>query len=559
MVDIFGVVPGAAGLLSFIGQLHTGIHALQKVRKHAKEAQEQFDFLEGEVERLKFLIHQVHINASSSNDGVLQKLIPQCQSSCNEVVQGLKKLEQSLSKRLKSTLQKKVPKALAFKIWKDDLEALEGKIKRAKEDLMTTVTYNTSIQVAALVSKPSLPAPPISSPSECSSSTPTSGESLRPPRLLKPPRCWDCEKRHCSCSCHSITNTNGRFWALEHTALSVFTKTCSNEFCSVTRYRVGFRIALSQFGIGQSVTIQLSLVVGGGSFSPSQGLTLERIVPYTSPGFEILWKVEKGYMTFEKARKGLIALRKSDGTFKDHVDPSGRSYIEQLAHRSWGYGVRDAQYELLRLFMSEFEMTRGTNKLSCAEWIGEGPHLDWLQHLLDLKYDATVVDSPTAQDWPQPCSPNWIAEDIAPDPFFIEYLGLLCRDNQGFGMMSPLHEAVLSCSTDVVERWITRSQKDERNFLGQTPLHLAVLKPHHLASLVRSGHKVDAVDNYGITALMYAAAMNQEESLMKLLEAGARPDIKDTRFGRTFLHYAAIRNHWNLMIPVLDKIGTLVG
>lgn len=126
-------------------------------------------------------------------------------------------------------------------------------------------------------------------------------------------------------------------------------------------------------------------------------------------------------------------------------------------------------------------------------------------------------------------------------------------------MMSPLHEAVLSCSTDVVERWITRSQKDERNFLGQTPLHLAVLKPHHLASLMRFGHKVDAVDNYGITPLMYAAAMNQEESLMKLLEAGARPDIKDTRFGRTFLHYAAIRNHWNLMIPVLDKIGTLVG
>lgn len=137
MVDIFGVVAGAAGLFSFIGQLHTGIHALQKVRKHAKEAQEQFNFLEEEVERLNLLIHQVHINASSSNDGVLQKLIPQCQSSCNEVVQGLKKLEQSLSKRLKSNLQKKVPKALAFKNWKGDLEALEGKIKRANEDLMT--------------------------------------------------------------------------------------------------------------------------------------------------------------------------------------------------------------------------------------------------------------------------------------------------------------------------------------------------------------------------------------------------------------------------------------
>lgn len=136
MAEIFGVVAGAGGLFSLIGQLHTGIHALQKVRKHAKEAQEQFDRLEEEVERLNLLIHQVHINASGSNDGFLQKWVPHCQSSCNEVVQGLKKLEQSLSKRLKSTLEKKVPKVLAFKNWKDDLEALEGKLQKAKEDLM---------------------------------------------------------------------------------------------------------------------------------------------------------------------------------------------------------------------------------------------------------------------------------------------------------------------------------------------------------------------------------------------------------------------------------------
>lgn len=51
-----------------------------------------------------------------------------------------------------------------------------------------------------------------------------------------------------------------------------------------------------------------------------------------------------------------------------------------------------------------------------------------LQNLLHLGFDAPEVD---AQDWPQPCSLNWISEEFTPDPFFIEYITLLCKDNQG--------------------------------------------------------------------------------------------------------------------------------
>lgn len=64
-------------------------------------------------------------------------------------------------------------------------------------------------------------------------------------------------------------------------------------------------------------------------------------------------------------------------------------------------------------------------------WIGEGPHLELLGLLLSLGFDATMIDSPQAQEWPEPCSPNWWAEDIAPDPFFVEYQSMLLRDNQG--------------------------------------------------------------------------------------------------------------------------------
>jgi hypothetical protein len=42
----------------------------------------------------------------------------------------------------------------------------------------------------------------------------------------------------------------------------------------------------------------------------------------------------------------------------------------------------------------------------CAEWIGEGPHLELLEILLGLGFDATVIDAPYATDWPEPCSPN---------------------------------------------------------------------------------------------------------------------------------------------------------
>jgi hypothetical protein len=57
--------------------------------------------------------------------------------------------------------------------------------------------------------------------------------------------------------------------------------------------------------------------------------------------------------------------------------------------------------------------------------------MELLEILLDLGFDATVIDSPHVQDWPEPSSPDWIAEYLTPDPFFVEYQSMLLRDNQG--------------------------------------------------------------------------------------------------------------------------------
>jgi ankyrin repeat protein len=120
--------------------------------------------------------------------------------------------------------------------------------------------------------------------------------------------------------------------------------------------------------------------------------------------------------------------------------------------------------------------------------------------------------------------------------------------------MTPLHEAVLLGSLESVNEWIPRSDKDERNFLGQTPIHLAIANSGYLVALVNAGHDLDAADNYGITPLMYAAAANQEECLIALLEAGANPYLRDTRYQRTFMQYAALRGHWNLILKILRWI-----
>ncbi|KAI8166428.1 26S proteasome non-ATPase regulatory subunit 10 [Colletotrichum sp. SAR 10_70] len=132
------------------------------------------------------------------------------------------------------------------------------------------------------------------------------------------------------------------------------------------------------------------------------------------------------------------------------------------------------------------------------------------------------------------------SESVTPDPFFVEYISILCKNNQGFAGMTPLHEAVLFGSPQSVKTWIERSKRDEKNFLGQTPLHLAVYKAEHLTALLESGHDVNAVDNYGITPLMYAAATDQEEALYILINAHADLQAVDSRYHRTFFDYAIL-------------------
>ncbi|RKL38450.1 hypothetical protein BFJ72_g7261 [Fusarium proliferatum] len=120
--------------------------------------------------------------------------------------------------------------------------------------------------------------------------------------------------------------------------------------------------------------------------------------------------------------------------------------------------------------------------------------------------------------------------------------------------MSPLHEAILFDSVELVRKWVSRCEKDERNALGQTPLHLAISKPDYLRILINAKYDLDARDNYGITPLMYAAATNQEEAVMMLIEADSDLNATDFNWNRNFIYYAGLRQHWNLILKILNTI-----
>ncbi|EPE36215.1 Ankyrin repeat-containing protein [Glarea lozoyensis ATCC 20868] len=256
------------------------------------------------------------------------------------------------------------------------------------------------------------------------------------------------------------------------------------------------QFTLSQCAIPSSATIELFVLATQARFSLRPAFEVEHIVRYTSPGFETLLRYEKDIITVEEARDKFLDLFRSDSTFKNHVNPAGHSYIEEL--------------------------------LRVPRW---GP-----------------VDR---AELAPPSSPDWIAEDIVEDPFFLEYLGKLLKNNQGFADMSPLHTAVLLGSDESFYKWLSSSAKDEKNFLDQTPMHLATSNCQRLVALIKADHNLDATDIYGITPLMYAAGSNSEDCFIALLEYGAKLDIQCKRYNRTFMQYAAVRGNWDLLFTYL--------
>jgi hypothetical protein len=159
--------------------------------------------------------------------------------------------------------------------------------------------------------------------------TPAKGEQNQV-ILRRTSRRQRCGQRHCDCLCHMTGEKSGQFWSLEYTPLSIFLSKPENGHCGSRQFCLSFRLALSNYGIPYAVVAGLnfkSSAIGSGLYP---ALRTERIVKYTSPVFETLYRLRHHLISFEDAQTKFVELYRSDPSLKNHRDPSGQSYLQVI-------------------------------------------------------------------------------------------------------------------------------------------------------------------------------------------------------------------------------------
>lgn len=146
--------------------------------------------------------------------------------------------------------------------------------------------------------------------------------------VLPRQRSADCALKHCHCSCHLIRRTSGRLWTIEYTPISMSSIACNNLHCTATRYRWSVQFSLTKYGIPFRMHSALEFVLGSGRYALRPALAIERVVKYTSPGFEALWCFRKGLISLSETMERFRELKRSDPSLRQHVHPGGRNYVE---------------------------------------------------------------------------------------------------------------------------------------------------------------------------------------------------------------------------------------
>ena len=137
-----------------------------------------------------------------------------------------------------------------------------------------------------------------------------------------------CAMLQCHCSCHLTKQISSRFWYIHYSPLAHILRNCDTATCTARRHRLQFRAALSQLGIPWAVILGVNLTLEVGKYTLWPALQLQRVVKYTSPGFEILWKLSEEQLGWDDAEAQFRELYRMDPTFCSQVDPSGRGYLE---------------------------------------------------------------------------------------------------------------------------------------------------------------------------------------------------------------------------------------
>jgi len=152
-------------------------------------------------------------------------------------------------------------------------------------------------------------------------------ERLAPIRNRSRPN-KSCNPASCACLCHEKRGVFGRFWGFSYTPLSNVLQNPVACRCETSSRGFNLRLALSQFGISRAIVLGFDIASEANSQTLRPVLALERIVKYTSPGFEALWRFDLKLISADEARKRLRSIFRSDPTFKYHRDPAGKGYLD---------------------------------------------------------------------------------------------------------------------------------------------------------------------------------------------------------------------------------------
>lgn len=91
------------------------------------------------------------------------------------------------------------------------------------------------------------------------------------------------------------------------------------------RWRV--RLAFNRLSIKWAFLIDLEVILGAKTYSLRPALSLQRVVNYTSPGFETLWKCKNHFILLSEAQDQLRMLDRLPSPLRHHVNPDGNNYI----------------------------------------------------------------------------------------------------------------------------------------------------------------------------------------------------------------------------------------
>ncbi|KAF8852013.1 ankyrin [Acephala macrosclerotiorum] len=577
MAEVLAIVASGAGLASLAIQLADGIDRLRKRCENLEKLRDNIGTL---IEDLEIIAEQLH-NLEVDHIEILEFMVVptalgRCQAGCENVIRRLETLIAGMPSTSSGGSKTRILRTLfKSKKWKIEFDELRSVVHGLQLNFIGIQCFHQR----AFMQKHMLS---VSTPKDerlgknSTSSTEASATNLEVDKnysqlmleTVSNEPFWrsrrqrlQCAVLECYCSCHLTKQISSRFWYIRYSPLAHMLENCDTATCTARRHRLQFRAALSQLGIPWAVILGVNLTLEVGKFTLGTALQLQRVVKYTSPGFEILWKLSEEELGWDDAGAQFRELYRMDPTFRSQVDPSGRGYLEKameaLGWASDGSNNFDNLLRVLQLFIKEFNMSLGLESseflYASASHNSEGCHLHVLENVLEIGYDFDNSPTPQFESWPRPCVDDLGGEfsmSIIPrDPFFIEYLSGIVRTNQDFGGTAPLHQAIWHGSMKAVRKLIQKSHplEDNVNFLGQTPLHIAIHRPSRLKALLDAGHDINVRDKNGITPLMYAAATNRPIAVSILIRRGADLFVRDYLKNFDFIAYAAVRNHWFLI------------